>query len=200
MGQLSGQIRLRHRQRTKGINMLGQTTNKMLQQVEQQTESKVDPTMLAQFHRIVNAGLKVMYSDQSHHLMAQELAKPGDPTEVVGEGVAKLMVILFKEGKHSLPMKAMMPATVVLCCEALDFAEKSGKLTVDNNAIAATVQEAMSTLLQALGVSPDRLQSMMSNQQQAGPSAAPAQPQPAPPPAPQAPAPAQPGIINGQGV
>ena len=176
--------------------MLGQTTNKALQQVEQATEAKVSPDMQAQFHRIVTAGMKVMYSPQSHHLMAQELSKPGDPTEVVGEGVAKLMVILFKEGKQALPMKAMMPAAIVLTCEALDFAEKAGKLTADSDTIAQTIKEMMSTLLQALGASPQSLQALKSGQP--GQSAQP--PQATPPAAPPQP-PAQPGIIGGaQGV
>ena len=88
--------------------MLGKTTNPLLQKTEAATEAKVPPKYKGAFQRIVAAGLRVMYSEQTHDMMVKELQKPQDPSINIGEGVAKLMGILWSQGKGTLPMQAMM--------------------------------------------------------------------------------------------
>lgn len=170
--------------------MLGKSTNPLLQKTEQATMAKVPPKYRPAFERIVTAGLKVMYSQQSHSLMADQINKPGDPIANVGDGVGKLMGLLWTEGKGTLPMQAMMPAAVILVCEALDFAEKAGKLQASGDAIAMATKECMSVVLQQFGVTPEKMQQMLAQQQGQQPAAQPAG-SPNPPAAPAAPA----GII-----
>ena len=153
--------------------MLGKTNNPALQKTEQAAEAKVEPKYRNAFERIVAAGMKVMYSEQSNSLLTDQLSKPGEPATNVGDGVGKLMGILWSEGKGTLPMQAMMPAAVVLVCEALDFMEKAGKVQVTPDMIADATKECMSVVLQGFGVTPEKLQQM---QAQNG-----AQPQPAAP-------------------
>lgn len=141
--------------------MLGQTTNKQLQAVEQAVQEKIPANMQAAFQRIVAAGMKVMYSPQTRQMLQNQMNQPGEPTEIAGEGVAKLIAMLFKESKATMPMQAAVPAAQVLLCEGLDFMEKSGKLKVDNDTIAAATQAMVAYLLQIFGITQDKLGALM---------------------------------------
>lgn len=155
--------------------MLGKTTNPLLQKTEQQVQAKVDPALQNAFQRIVTAGLKVMYSQKSHDMMVSELKAHGDPAEIAGNGVAKLLGLLMSQSKGTMPMKAGIPAGTVLLCEGLDFMEQAGLVKVDQNVLAKAMQAMSSSFLQLLGVTPDKMGQMIAQarQQQAAPKAAP---------------------------
>lgn len=138
--------------------MLGQSTNPQLQQVEQAVQGKVPPELMGAFQRIVTAGLKVMYSPQTRQMLASQLKQQGDPSEIVGQGIAKLMAILYQQSKGTMPMKAAIPAAQVLTCEAIDFAAKAGIMQITNDTIAQTTQEMVSALLQVFGFSQSKVQ------------------------------------------
>jgi len=156
--------------------MLGKTTNQLLQQTEQQTAAKVPVKFKNSFERIIAAGLKVMYSPQTHDEMIKVLNSPNDPAINVGDGVGKMMGLLWNEGKGTLPMQAFMPAAVVLLCEGMDFAEKTGKIQVTAQTLAAATKECMSVVLQQFGITPEKMQQMMAQQQKQGASSAPTSP------------------------
>lgn len=166
--------------------MLGQTKNPQLQQVEQAVQQKVPPELQSAFQRILTAGLTVMYSDKTRQLLQNQLRSQGNPTIIAGEGVAKLMAILYKQSKGTMPMKAAIPAAQVLLCEGLDFMAKLGLIQISSDTIAQATQEMVAYLLQIFGFSKQKVQQyiqagMQHSQGGAAPGA----------PAPQAPAPAQ---------
>jgi hypothetical protein len=138
--------------------MLGQTTNPQLEQVEQAVQAKVPPDLMPAFERIVTAGLKVMYAPETRQMLANQLKQPGDPAQIVGEGIAKLMGILYQQSKGTMPMKAAIPAAQVLTCEAIDFAAKAGIMQVSSDTIAQTTKEMVTYLLQVFGFSQAKIQ------------------------------------------
>lgn len=138
--------------------MLGQTTNPQLEQVEQAVQAKVPPELMDAFNRIVTAGLKVMYSPETRQMLANQLKQPGDPSQIVGEGIAKLMGILYQQSKGTMPMKAAIPAAQVLTCEAIDFAAKAGIMEVSSQTIADCTKEMVTYLLQVFGFSQAKIQ------------------------------------------
>jgi hypothetical protein len=131
--------------------MLGKTTNPQLQAVEQAVQTKVPPELNSAFQRIVAAGEKVMYAPETRHLLQSQLSQKGAPADLAGQGVAKLMGLLFKESKGTMPMKAAIPAAQVLLCEALDFMEKAGLVQVGDDLIAEATKDMMAYLLQIFG-------------------------------------------------
>jgi hypothetical protein len=151
--------------------MLGKTTNPLLQKAEQAAQSKIPAQFQNAFQRIVTAGLKVMYSPQTHEMMVQEMNKPQPIEASAAEGVAKLMGILWHEGKGTLPMQAMIPAAVVLLCEGLDFAEKAGKAKVTPQILAEATKQCMSDLMQILGITPQKIQAAAAQAKQSQPAA-----------------------------
>ena len=140
--------------------MLGKTQNPQLQAVEQAISEKVPPELKGAFQRIIVAGEKVLYDKSTGDLVQQQLNQPGDPAHIAGEGVAKLFMLLFQQSKQTMPMKAGIPAAQMLLCEVLSFMESIGKVKVDDALIAAATKELMNYLLQAFGISQEKLQKM----------------------------------------
>lgn len=147
--------------------MLGKTQNQLLQSVEQAVNQKVPPEKRNAVARIVTAGEKVMYSEQTRKMLQNQLNQPGDPTEVAGEGIAKLIALLFKESRGTMPMDAGMMAAQILLCEGLDFLEQAGRIKVDADVVANATKAMFAYLLQLFGVNQDKLGQLM----QAGASA-----------------------------
>lgn len=141
--------------------MLGKTTNALLQKIEAAVEAKIDPKFAIGLKKTVSAGLMVMYSPQSHDMMVKQMQQPGEPTELAGEGTAKLMGLLYTESRQTMPMKVLFPAATVLLCEGLDFMEKSGKIQITNDTVSAAMTSLSSNLLQLLHISQDQLHSII---------------------------------------
>lgn len=141
--------------------MIGNTTNPTLQKIEQAINAKVDPQLQNAFQRIVAAGLKIMYSPQTRQLLQNQMRQHGEPTEIAGEGVAKLIAIAYKESRGTMPMKAAIPAAQVLLCEALDFMAKAGMIEITNDTIAESTKSMIAYLLQIFGFTQQKIQQFM---------------------------------------
>lgn len=153
--------------------MLGQTQNPLLQQIEQQMQQKAQERLSPQdqtaFQKVVTAGLNVMYGPQTHALMVKQLQKPGDPTEVVGDGVAALIGLLYNKSKGTMPIPPAMLAAHVLLAEALDFMQKAGKLQLTPAVIAQATQALGAHLMQVFHVNPDQVNQAAKQTLQRGP-------------------------------
>lgn len=162
--------------------------NPLLQKTEAAIEAKINPPqMKAVVDKLLALGKKIMYAPTTRHLLVYQMKGPGTDFEKIGAGVAKLMGLLTTQTKGTIPPQAMIPAGILLMCEALDFLEQAGRIQVNNDTLAQAMQETSSSLMQLLGVSPEKLQHMVTAAQKAGPAAKATAPGAAPAPA---------GIIN----
>ena len=144
--------------------MLNKKANPLLQKTEQASRDKVAPDQKAAYDKIVAAGVKLMYSEKLHKMLLEQLRQPGDPATVAGQGVAKLLGIMMNQAKGAFPMKAGIPAATALLCEALDMLDQLGKIKVTNDTVSAAMQSLGSSLLQLFGVTPQKLDSILSKQ------------------------------------
>lgn len=142
--------------------------NPLLEKVSQALLAKVAPENRNTVQKIVLAGEKVMHSPQTHQMMTAQLSKPGDPAQNAGEGVAKLMGLLFKESKGTMQMKTAVPASQLLLFEGLDFMEQTGKIKVSNELIASASKALSGYFLQLFGVTPEKLAQLKQKAQSAG--------------------------------
>lgn len=133
--------------------------NPILEKIKQAVLQK-KPQLQPVIEKIVEQGQRVMYDPKTRGMMSKQLANGADP-EAIGEGVAKLMGILYTESRKTMPMEASVPAATILLCEALQFLEDAGVVKVDNNMLAQCMKAMSSALLQLFGVSEQRLQSMI---------------------------------------
>lgn len=110
----------------------------------------------AQLDRIVLAGRKVMFSEQSHKMFLEQLDGPGTTAQKLGQGVAGLMGLLWQESRQSLPPELLIPAGQVLVAVAADFLRKGG-MDVSDEDVAGGIESLMTALFQAGGVDPDKV-------------------------------------------
>lgn len=149
--------------------------NPLLQKTEAAYKAKIDPRLLPVVMKIVNAGKQVMYSPQTRHMMQAQLAGGADP-EKIGQGIAKLMGILFHASKKTAPMQALIPAGMLLMFEGLQFLEDAGTVQVTPDLLAACTQATTSALLQVLGIKPEQVQGAIDHARTRAQTAQPAQP------------------------
>jgi hypothetical protein len=163
--------------------------NPILQKTQDATLAKADPRLRPVIQKVVEAGKKLLYSDQTRKMVVSQLHQGTDP-ESIGAGVAKLFGVLFHQSKNTIPMQAGIPAATLLLCEVLQFMEDGGAVKVDANFLAECTKAMGSAILQMLGITPDKLQGMVDKAKgaQAGAPGQPAAGVPAAPP---------PGIVAG---
>ncbi|MFI4938922.1 MAG: hypothetical protein ACHP7O_01035 [Burkholderiales bacterium] len=143
--------------------MLGKTNNPLLQQTEQAVQAKVSPQMQNTLQRAVVAGLTVMYSPQSHQIMLAQLTKPGDPAQNVAEGVAKLIGVLYRQSRSTMPIPIMIPAAMILMCEGLDFLSKANGTQITPQLVAQCTQDVGQFMLKLLGISQQQMHQVVAH-------------------------------------
>ena len=122
---------------------------------------KMPPELQEAYERVVIAGMKVMFSKESHRAMLQEIQKPGPMDERLGKGIAGLMLMLFKESNETMPPAVIIPAGVNLLMEAVDFLRNSGLAKPTNADIGGGIEIMMATVLDKFGLPPDKLAQML---------------------------------------
>lgn len=159
--------------------------NEILTRTSQALMQKVNPKLVPAVTKVVAAGRRIMYSDQTRQMAVQQLKQAKDPASI-GAVVAKLAAVLMNQAHGTIPPSVLFPAAMQLLMEALGFLEEAGAVQITTEFLAQCTQELGSAFLQVMGVTPDKLDQMMANK------GAPAQPeapaQPATPPA---------GIVEG---
>jgi len=122
---------------------------------------KMPPELQEAYDRVVIAGMKVMFSDESHKMMLQFMDEEGPADEKLGKGIAGLMLILFKESNETIPPQVIIPAAVQLLMRAADFAKKSGMGEISNKDIAGGIELMIAIILEKFGVDPSQFKQML---------------------------------------
>jgi len=122
---------------------------------------KMPPELQEAYERVVIAGMKVMFSKESHRAMLKELQNEGPMDQRLGKGIAGLMLLLFKESNETMPPAVMIPAGMKLMMEAVDFMRETGLGEPTNAEIGGGMQIMISTILEKFGVAPDKMEQML---------------------------------------
>jgi hypothetical protein len=109
--------------------MSGSMSNPLLQQTEAGIEKGMDPTIHDAYLKIVLAGMHIALDKGPDGILASlKLSK--DPVADAAKGAVAMVIVMRKEAKGIMPMKAMVPAALTLMLKALDFADRSGIVKV----------------------------------------------------------------------
>ena len=119
------------------------------------------PELQEAYERVVIAGMKVMFSKESHKLMLDELQKEGPLGQKLGMGIAGLMLLLIKESNGTIPPEVIVPAGINLISRAADFIRKSKLEKITNADIGDAMEIMISTILQKFGVEPEQMAQML---------------------------------------
>ena len=124
-------------------------------------ESRVPPKLKNAFTRVVVAGMKFLFSDQTNGMVNEYLSGEGDPAKKLGEGVAGLMGTLYKESKGSMPGEIMVPAGIQLLLEASEYAERANLIQVTPQILAGAIETFMYKVMGMAGLNPDQFDQML---------------------------------------
>jgi hypothetical protein len=123
---------------------------------------KMPPELQKAYDKVVIAGMKVMFSKETHRIMLKELQRGGPLADRLGKGIAGLMLLLFNESNKTMPPAVIIPAGMELMMQAVDFLRKSGLEKVTNQDIGDGMEQMISIIAQKFGASPDSLQKALS--------------------------------------
>jgi hypothetical protein len=118
---------------------------------------KLPPELEEMYQRVVIAGMKVMFSDESHHLLEKELQGPGTTEEKLGRGLAGLMLLLFKQSNKTLPPQVIIPAGIELMMNAVEYFQKTDKVKISDQDIGHAIQIMLGVLMHAFGAQPNEV-------------------------------------------
>ena len=146
-----------------------QIQDHLLDQLVQGIEEKLPPEIADLYHRAVVAGMKVLFSDQTHNMLTDKLSqlRGQDVVAPVVEGTVKLVGLITKESQGKLTPPAAIPAGITLMCHILDFAEKNGNTQITKDVLASAVQMLVPKLLTLFGITKEQVQQGIEHNRQA---------------------------------
>lgn len=124
---------------------------------------QIPPDLQRAYDKTVLAGMKLMFSKETHQLMLKEFEREGPLAKRLGEGVAGMLLMLFQESNRSLPPQVLIPAGTDLLVQAADFVKKSGLEKVTNKDIADGLEIMIGVLFDKFGISTDKVLQMVGN-------------------------------------
>ncbi len=148
--------------------------NQLLTATKKKLEGSVPPQLKDVYDRIIVAGMKLMWSDQTHKEMVSYLDRiksPKDIPQLIAHGIAKLIQILIREGNIKPKLddpfySASMLAAQVLCMDALQYVEQKKKITIDQAVLAETHKLLMSGLFKMYGITEELMRKALEHSQQ----------------------------------
>lgn len=174
----------------------------LLRQIQQSQEKILKPGQRREYDKIMAAGLKLMFSDQTFPEMkqaVQTIKRPQQIPSVVAHGIVKVISIVFNASQGKMSMEVSVPAAIALMAHALEYVEQATKIPIDKGIVDQTTellrQGMLKMIQEAYKLSDTDFQQILNgthkdlpNRRQGAPGAAPAGPpqaaQPAPPPQP----------------
>lgn len=124
---------------------------------------KIPPELQDAYERTVIAGMKVMFSKESHQFMLKEIQKPGDMGDKLGQSVAGLMLMLFKESNQSMPPQIIIPAGLELLMQAADFLKNTKMGEPTNEELGRAMQVMINTVMKGFGLKPEQFAQALNN-------------------------------------
>lgn len=135
----------------------GGLKNPLLTQAEQQIEANMMPEVRDDYMKIVVAGMHLALANGPNGFLARLRTMP-DPIEACGKGAVALMLIMRKESRGVMPMKAGIPAAYVLMLHGLDFVESSGIAKVAEPELVKATHQFTTALFGNLKITPQMIQ------------------------------------------
>ena len=155
-------------------------TDPILKQIEAGVEAKVPPQLKSMYTSVVVAGMAIMFSAKTHHLVQKRLASSNDIAGNVSTGISNMIAGISNEVIHKLPpdqKQSFLPAAVLasltLMCQLLNYSEKTGGPTVTPAIAEGCAQATTRAVLQKFGIGQQQIQQAVQQgkQQQGGASA-----------------------------
>ena len=132
--------------------------NPLLAETAQKIESNiVDPNVRADFLKVVVAGLHIALANGPNSFVAK-LKTSQDPIGDCARGAVALVLIMRRESRGVMPMKAGIPAGMVLMLHGLDFIDRAGIAKIAEPELDNATKIFTNELFHKLGITPGMIQ------------------------------------------
>ena len=139
--------------------------NQMIIKAEAAIDAKVSPADKQAYDKIVLAGMKVMFSKETHAQLLAGLKESQDPLKTAVDGIIGILGLLFKESRNTMPGGPIFLGGQWLLMEALDFMEQGQMIEITPEMLAEATQSYIETLLPKLGMTPEKMQAALGKAQ-----------------------------------
>ena len=130
----------------------------ILKQIETELMRSIPTSYHAEVDRHVIKGMKIMFDPRTSDKIKQAYDDLDQaPSEGVAMGIAALTTIIDKETPGPLNPETLVPAAIILMCQALDFLAKSNEVELTDELVAETTQKLLSYMMQKLGLTPEKV-------------------------------------------
>lgn len=132
-------------------------TNRLLEAAEKRIEGDLTPENRANYTRIVVAGMKLALDKGPKGILAS-LKQSKNPLSDCATGAVNLCILMRRQSRGTMPVKAMVPAAMTLMLHALDFAERTGIIkTVGTAELSKATHTFTNTAFARFGITPQML-------------------------------------------
>lgn len=127
------------------------------------SKMQIPPQLQNAFQRIVAAGQAMLYSPEMQQQIKQYLQQPGQMDDKLAQGIAYIMLLLFRKSNNTMPPQLIIPASVTLLMDAADFLNKSQPNSIPNNVLGEATQKTVFAVLHKFGIGQQQAMQMMQN-------------------------------------
>lgn len=161
----------------------------MLVEIRDQIERQLPPELEADYRAILRAGMKLMFSKQTHGFMMDyvqhiQASPPEQVPTLVAHGVIKMLTIIWNESKGKMKIEAAFPAATTLMCYALEYVKSLGiHLPLNKEMLAQTTKQLAAGFFKAFHITQSQIRQAVKQGRPApgqGPSEATPPAEPAP--------------------
>jgi len=143
-----------------GEGMIQQIKDPLLQKIKAGIEAKVPEDMKRDYLAIIVAGMKIMFSPETHQIAVRALTEAAQSRSLphaVALGTVTLMNMIYQESKGQMSIPASFPAAVVLMLYAFEFVEKMQPITITPQMIADATKVVTLGLMKLFGITQEKL-------------------------------------------
>lgn len=130
--------------------------NRILKAAEQKVESGLTPDNRADYLKIVVAGMKIALDGGPNSMLAS-LKQSKTPIQDCVTGAVNLCLLMRKQSRGTMPLKAMVPAGMTLLIQALDFADRAGVVKVGNPELVQAAKLYTNQIFKSAGITAQML-------------------------------------------
>ena len=141
--------------------------NDPITQARSMVEQKVPAAQQDALQRIVLAGQKILYDQQTNTEVEKRLQASKNPAEAAGSGALELLGVLAHESRGTLPQPLVGPAATILMTEILDYLKKTGRIKGDAADLETAARSLSDTMMKASGVTPDTFDQILNKTSEA---------------------------------
>lgn len=136
--------------------------NNVLKAAEAKIESQILPEFRDNYNKIVVAGMKLALDKGPNGLLAS-LQHSKDPLGDAAKGAVNLCMLMRKQSRGTMPMKAFVPAAMTLMLHALDFIDKVGVKKIGNPELVEATKIFGNFIFKQLHITPQMLSTAAAN-------------------------------------